>query len=60
VAPDEGELVPKLRSNQLIWVGDDAVSFWREALMYYTDRFSVSIDLTSALASLRSARCSTT
>jgi DNA-sulfur modification-associated len=26
-------------------VADDAVSFWHEALMYYTDRFSVSIDL---------------
>jgi hypothetical protein len=85
VAADEGELVLKLRSNQLIWVvdgqhrrmawklvldflnqlvrdrkyaksgglvpadlkqvSDDAVSFWHEALMYYTDRFSVSIDL---------------
>jgi len=85
VAADEGELVLRLRSNQLIWVvdgqhrrmawqivldflnqlvrdrkytksgglaptdmkqvADDAVSFWHEALMYYTDRFSVSIDL---------------
>lgn len=85
VAADEGELVLKLRSNQLIWVvdgqhrrmawkivldflnqlvrdrkyvkagglvptemkqvSDDSVSFWHEALMYYTDRFSVSIDL---------------
>src|ERR1017187_835042 len=85
VAADEGELILKLRSNQLIWVvdgqhrrmawnivldflnqlvrdrkyaksgglvpadmkqvSDDAVSFWHEALMYYTDRFSVSIDL---------------
>jgi hypothetical protein len=82
---DDGELVLKLRSNQLIWVvdgqhrrmawnvvleflnqlvrdrkysksgglvpsdlkvvSDDAVSFWHEALAYYTERFSVPIDL---------------
>ena len=82
---DEGELILKLRSNQLIWVVDgqhrrmawkivqdylnqlvrdrkyvksgglvptdmkqvaeDAVSFWHEALTYYTDRFSISVEL---------------
>jgi hypothetical protein len=85
VNADEGELILKLRSNQLMWivdgqhrrmawkivldylnqlvrdrkyvksgglvptelkqVSDDAVSFWHEALTYYTERFSVSIEL---------------
>jgi hypothetical protein len=34
-----------LVSTDMKQVSDDAVSFWHEALMYYTDRFSVSIDL---------------
>lgn len=36
-----GGLVP----SDLKQVSDDAVSFWHEALTYYTERFSVSIDL---------------
>ena len=87
---DQGDLVLKLRANQLIWVvdgqhrrmawkivldflnqlirdrkyvksgglvpsalklvSDDAVAFWHEALTYYTERFSVSIDLHFGLA----------
>ncbi len=85
VAGDEGEVILKLRSNQMLWVidgqhrriawkivqdfvnqlirdrkysksgglvpselkqvSDDALLFWHEALAYYSERFSITIDL---------------
>jgi len=85
VAGDEGEVILKLRSNQMLWVidgqhrriawkivldyvnqlirdrkytksgglvpaelkqvADDALLFWHEALAYYSERFSITIDL---------------
>jgi len=85
VAGDEGEVILKLRSNQMLWVVDgqhrriawklvldfvnqlirdrkytksgglapselkqvseDALVFWHEALAYYSERFSITIDM---------------